>query len=59
MGAHDNVPDDSSPNADGETDFIPTSADSTRITPCREVTVVDTEHTLTGKTCFVCPLDVK
>jgi hypothetical protein len=40
--AHDNAPDDSSPNADVEA----------------EVTVVDVEHTLMRKTRFVCPHNV-
>jgi hypothetical protein len=42
IGAHDNVPDDSSPNADA--DLVPTFAD--RIIRCRNVTVVDGEYTM-------------
>jgi hypothetical protein len=56
--ADDNVPDDSSPNADTETVFIPTYIDSMRIIPCLEVTVVDDEYTLTRKIC-VWPENVK
>jgi hypothetical protein len=51
-------PDDTNPNADAEADLIPTFADSVRITPCPEVTVVDAEHTLTRKTRFVCPQNI-
>jgi hypothetical protein len=53
--AHDNIPDDTSPNADAEADLVPTFKDGMRIFPCPEVTVVDPEHTLTSKTHFVCP----
>jgi hypothetical protein len=58
MGAHDNDPDDTSPNADAEADLIPTLADSMRIIPCPEVTAVDVEHILTRKIHFVCPQNV-
>jgi hypothetical protein len=58
MRAHDNVPDDNSPNADAEADLIPMFADSMRIIPCQDVTVVDIEHTLTSKTRFVSPQNV-
>jgi hypothetical protein len=58
VGAHDNVPDDTSPKADAEADLIPTFADSKRIIPCPEVTVVDVEHTITRKTRFVCPQNI-
>jgi hypothetical protein len=40
IGAHDNVPDDTNPDADAEADLIPTFASSMRIIPCPGVTVV-------------------
>jgi hypothetical protein len=49
LGAHDNVPDDSSPNAD----LITTFAGSMWIIPHPEVTVLDIGHTLKRKACFV------
>lgn len=53
-GAHDSVPDDSSPEAHAETDVIATFADSVSIIVCPRVTVVDGEHTLTPKTSTEC-----
>jgi hypothetical protein len=44
-GAHDNIPDDSSPNADAEADLISKFEDRIRGIPCPEVAVVDAEHT--------------
>jgi hypothetical protein len=44
---HDNISDDTTTNAEAAADFIPTFADSMRIIPCPEVTVVDVEDTLT------------
>jgi hypothetical protein len=58
MWAHNRVPYDSSPSTDAEGDLIPMFMDSMRIIPCPEVTVVDVEHTLTYKTCIVCPQNV-
>jgi hypothetical protein len=46
MEAHDNVPDDSSPNTNAEADLIATFTDSVRIIPFPEVTVVGIKHTL-------------
>jgi hypothetical protein len=43
MGAHNSVPDDSSPNADIEVGVIPMFANSMRIIPCPQVTAVDVE----------------
>jgi hypothetical protein len=40
-------PKDSNPNADAETDLIPTFADSVIIIPHPEVAVLDIEHTHT------------
>jgi hypothetical protein len=40
-GAHNNVPDNTSPNTDAEADLIPMFVDSIRIIPCPEVTVVN------------------
>jgi hypothetical protein len=53
--ASDNLPDDSRPNAEAETGFIPTFADSTSVIPCPEMTPVGAQHTVTRKTCFACP----
>jgi hypothetical protein len=47
LGAHQNDPIDSSPNADAEADFIPTFRNSMRIIPCPKVNVMDIEHTHT------------
>jgi hypothetical protein len=58
MGAHDNVPDDTSPNTDAAADSIPMFEDSMRIIPCPPVTVVVAEHDLTPETRFVCPQNV-
>jgi hypothetical protein len=44
-------PDDVWPNAEAEADLIPTFADSVRIVPCPEVTVVDGEQALTSTLC--------
>jgi hypothetical protein len=38
-----------------EAGLTPIFAKSMRIIPCPEVTVVDVQHTITRKTCFVCP----
>jgi hypothetical protein len=53
--AHDNVADDFNPNTDAKAELLPTFEDSLRIIPCPMVTAMDAEHTLTRKTCFVCP----
>jgi hypothetical protein len=55
LSAPNNVPEDSSPNADAEEDFIPTFVDCMKIILCPQVTVVDVEHALMHKTCFTCP----
>jgi hypothetical protein len=47
------------PNADAEADLIKKFADSMRIIPCPEVTVVDVEHTLTRKMRSICPHNVE
>jgi hypothetical protein len=53
IGAHCNVTNDPSPNAEGEADMMPKFEDNRRIIRCPEVTVVDVEHTLMLKTCSV------
>jgi len=50
-GNQDNVPDDASPNNDGEEDLTPMFWHSTYIIPCFEVTAADVQHIFTPATC--------
>jgi len=45
VGTHDNGPGHNNPNADPRMELIHTSAASTKVYPCTDVTVVDVEHT--------------
>jgi hypothetical protein len=47
------------PNPDAELETILTFSDNLKVIHCPEMSVVDVEHTLTLKTCFVCPQNVK
>jgi hypothetical protein len=50
-GAHNNVPDNTSPNVYSEVGLIPTFMDI-MITLCPAITAVDSEHTFIRRICF-------
>jgi hypothetical protein len=53
--AHESVPYDSSPRGDAQADMIPAFEDRMRTIPCPEIAVMDAEHILARRTCFVSP----